>query len=50
MAWTVSVMYDGITEETHYFEEDRQDSKSMAQLKLKYRGKPGYSVVKEVVE
>lgn len=50
MAHTVTLYFDNMVEETHYFEKEGQAAKCRNDLERKYRGRRLYSVKMEVVE
>lgn len=49
MSWTVTVYFDNMVDETHYFEKEGDAAKMNNQLKRKYSGQRLYRVeMKEV--
>ena len=50
MSYTVTLYFDNMIDETHYFEKERDAAKCNADLERKYRGQRLYKVEMEEVE
>lgn len=49
MAYTVTVYFDNMVDETHYFEKEGAAAKCRSDLERKYRGQRLYRVEMEVI-
>ena len=50
MSYTVTLFFDNIVDETHFFKKESDAAKCKAQLESKYRGERLYRVKLEKVE